>query len=356
MKILIDIGHPAHVHLFKNFAKLMIQSGNDVLFTCREKEFEIDLLEAEGFNYKSFGAKFHSVAGKIFGLFVFNLKLLYYSIGFKPDIFVSAGSIYASHIAFLMKRPHISFEDTGNMEQIRLYLPFTQIVFCPRQLPEHLGKKEFRYDGYHELAYLAPKYFKPSDEIYKFLGVESQEKFAILRFVSWNATHDVGQAGFSAEEKDRIVEYLSKKYTLFISSESEVPEKFEKYKISIPPDKIHDALYFAELVVSEGATMASESGVLGTPSFYVNSLRRCYNEDQENFGLVFNFQTADGLFEKIIEIENLKNRTEEFKERRTRMLKTKIDVTAFLVWFVKEFPDSEEVIRNNEDYLLKFRL
>ena len=334
----------------------MIASGNDVLFTCREKEFEIDLLEAEGFNYKSFGSKFHSVPGKIFGLLIFNLKLLYYSIGFKPDIFVSAGSIYASHVAFLTKKAHISFEDTGNMEQIKLYLPFTNIVFCPRQLPEKLGKKEFRYDGYHELAYLAPKYFKPSEEVYKFLGINVKDKFAILRFVSWNATHDVGQAGFSAEEKDRIVEYLSKKYKLFISSESEVPEKFEKFKISIPPNKSHDALYFSELVVSEGATMASEGGVLGTPSFYVNSLRRCYNEDQEKFGLVFNFQTADGLFEKIKEIESLKNRTEEFKKRRARMLKTKIDVTAFLVWFVKEFPESESVIRNKEDYLLNFKI
>lgn len=334
----------------------MIESGNEVLFTCREKEFEIDLLEAEGFNFRSFGSKYHSVAGKIFGLLLFNLKLWYYSIGFKPDMFVSAGSIYASHISFLTNKPHISFEDTGNMEQIRLYLPFTRIVFCPRQLPEKLGDKEFRYDGYHELAYLAPKYFNPSEEIYEFLGIDRQEKFAILRFVSWNATHDVGQAGFSAEEKDRIVEYLSSRYTLFISSESEVPKKFEKFKISIPPDKIHDALYFAELVVSEGATMASESGVLGTPSFYVNSLRRCYNEDQEKFGLVFNFQTADGLFDRIKEIESLPNRTEEFKERRTHMLKTKIDVTAFLVWFVKEFPSSESVIREKEDFQLNFKL
>ena len=44
MRILIDIGHPAHVHLFKNFAWQMQEKGHKVLFTCREKEFEIDLL------------------------------------------------------------------------------------------------------------------------------------------------------------------------------------------------------------------------------------------------------------------------------------------------------------------------
>ena len=45
MNILIDIGHPAHVHLFKNFAWDMQNNGHKILFTCREKEFEIDLLK-----------------------------------------------------------------------------------------------------------------------------------------------------------------------------------------------------------------------------------------------------------------------------------------------------------------------
>ncbi len=38
MKILIDIGHPAHVHIFRNFAKEMTKKGHKVLMTCREKE------------------------------------------------------------------------------------------------------------------------------------------------------------------------------------------------------------------------------------------------------------------------------------------------------------------------------
>jgi uncharacterized protein len=61
MNILIDIGHPAHVHLFKNFAKQMIEKGNKVLFTCRDKEFEIKLLESNGFDYISFGKKYKSL-------------------------------------------------------------------------------------------------------------------------------------------------------------------------------------------------------------------------------------------------------------------------------------------------------
>lgn len=55
MRILIDIGHPAHVHLFKNFTHEMEKRGHELLFTCRDKEFEIALLEYNKLKYVSFG-------------------------------------------------------------------------------------------------------------------------------------------------------------------------------------------------------------------------------------------------------------------------------------------------------------
>lgn len=40
MKKLMDIGHPAHVHVTKHFAHKMVPKGHQVLCTCRQKEFE----------------------------------------------------------------------------------------------------------------------------------------------------------------------------------------------------------------------------------------------------------------------------------------------------------------------------
>ena len=73
MRILIDIGHPAHVHLFKNFAHEMQKKGHKVLFTLRDKEFEIELIKSEGFDFVSFGKKYKSTIGKAFGLLKFNI-------------------------------------------------------------------------------------------------------------------------------------------------------------------------------------------------------------------------------------------------------------------------------------------
>jgi len=74
MRILIDVGHPAHVHLFKHFAWEMQEKEHEIFFTCREKEFEIYLLGIYGFKFKSFGNKYSSKLGKLWGLIEFDIK------------------------------------------------------------------------------------------------------------------------------------------------------------------------------------------------------------------------------------------------------------------------------------------
>jgi len=334
MRYIIDIGHPAHVHLFTPFAKIIIQNGNQILFTCRKKEFEIELLAARKFDFISLGKHYNSVLGKILGLLKFNILLFFIAMNFKPDMFISHGSIYAAHVAFLLRKPHVSMEDTGNMEQIRLYLPFTKVVLSPNELPINLGAKHIRYQSYHELAYLAPKYFKPSINILKQNKINTQKPFILFRFVKWSATHDIGQEGFTSEEKEILINELANNYNLLISSEGKTQKKYNKYLLKIRPEQIHHVIAFADLVISEGATMASEAGVLGTPSIYVNSLERCYNTDQEKYGTVFHFKNGEGVLEKAKEILEIPNNNDVFNERRQKLISDKIDLTAFLVWFI----------------------
>ncbi len=115
-----------------------------------------------------------------------------------------------------------------------------------------------------------------------------------------------------------------------------IAKELEKYKIEIPPELIHHAIYYASLLFGESATMASEAAVLGTPTIYIDNTGRGYSEEQENkYGLVFNFTVSEIDQEKAINkgIELLKNMIfkEEFQQRRKKMLKDKIDVTAFMV-------------------------
>ena len=356
MRILIDIGHPAHVHLFKNFAFILLEKGHDILFTTRDKEVTLQLLDCYNFNYISFGKHYKRIYLKIWGLFKFTYLFARVFKKFKPDMLLSHGSMYAAINSFFWKSPHISFENNGNWEQIRLYLPFTKVVFTPWNIKEDLGDKQIRINTFHEIAYLTPKYFTPNKSIYDFLQLSENEIYCIIRFVSWDATHDSREGGLTIEEKDEIIIYLSEHYKVFISSEGVIPDKYKKYLIRIPPERMHDALFFSSLVISEGATMASEAGVLGTPTIYVNSLERCYNEDQEKFRTVFNFRNGVGVLKKIKEISSYQNLENEMLKRRTKLFNSKIDLTMFLIWFIENYPKSVQIMKENPAYQYNFKI
>lgn len=333
MRIIIDIGHPGHVHLFKNLAHLLIERHEaKILFTARDKEFELELLKAEGFKFVNFGRHYKKLWGKLLGLLKFDAQMLLTAISFKPDLFISHGSIYAAHAAFLLGKKHLALEDSGNMEQIILYRPFTDVILTPDVLPEQLGSKQIRYKGYHEIAYLHPDFFTPNATIFDHMGISKNESYAIVRFVSWNATHDAGHKGLLNEDKLGLVRQLSKEMKVFITSETQLPQELKKFKIRIPPEKLHHALYYARIVISEGATIASEAGVLGTPAIYINTIARSYCQDQERYGLVFNTSKSEEVF-RLVELI-LKTEREAFRKRSGKLLKEKVNVTWFLYNYI----------------------
>jgi predicted glycosyltransferase len=355
MRILIDINHPAHVHLFKNFAWEMKKKGHVIFFTTRKKEVSIDLLEKFGFDYKSFGIHYKSMFGKFWGFIKFDWKMLVTALRFKPDLFLTMGGMYASHIAFILRKPHIALDDTEHARSHHmLYVPFTNVCMNPTCFHKSFGKKQIFYRGYHELAYMHPKRFKPDPNICKTMGLKENEKYFLIRFVSWAASHDIGQSGISEKVKVEFVKALSKYARVFISSEGKLIPEFEHYRLKIEPHRMHDVLAFASLYIGEGSTMASEAACIGTPAIYINSLEVGYCTEQEKYGLVFNFRNIDGALEKTLELVRDHELEAKSKAGRDKMLSEKIDVTAFLVWFVENYPESFNIMKNDPDYDKRF--
>jgi uncharacterized protein len=355
MNVMIDIGHPGHVHLFKHFAHEMISKGHNVHFTVRDKEFEIELLKHEHLPFTNLGKHYHSKTGKIWGMFKFTWMVVRTALRFKPDIFLSHGSFYNAFASFFLHKPNISMEDTGNKEQVMLYKPFTEAILTSTSFPIKYGHKQVYYEGYHELAYLHPAFFRADTNIVQQLGLKAGEKYFILRFVSWDATHDIGQGGLNYSEKQQLVALLNRYGRVFISAEQELTDEFEPYRFSLPPDRMHDALACANLFVGEGATMASECGVLGTPAVYVNSLVRGYVQEQEKYGLVYNFVNGSGVLERVQMMLDDAELKANCQRSLQRLLAEKINVTAFMVWFVENYPDSAKIVSNDNSYQYRFK-
>ena len=51
----------------------------------------------------------------------------------------------------------------------------------------------------------------------------------------------------------------------------------------------------------------------------------------------------------------MKDRKEVWEKRRKKMLADKIDVTAFMVWLIENYPESVKIMKKNPDYQLRFR-
>ena len=356
MRILLDIGHPAHVHYFRNFIRIMESREHEFMIVARDKDLSHTLLEAYNLPYLSRGRGKKNLLGKLIYMLQADFFILRKSIRFKPDIFLSFTSPYAAQVSKFFGKPHISFDDTEHAVFGHLfYRPFTNIVLTPSSYNKSFGAKQIRFNGLMELCYLHPNYYKPEDSVLDLLGVNKGEKYTVLRFVSWDANHDIGHSGLTLKMKRQVVREFSKYGKVFITSEKELPDDLKDYQIIIPPEKMHDALSFATLFIGEGATMASECAVLGTPAIYVNSLKLGYITEQEKkYGLVFSFRNSDGVIEKGVELLNNPNLKEEWQKRRQRMLADKIDVTAFMVWLIENYPESAQTVRENLDSYRNF--
>ena len=360
MKILIDINHPAHVHYFKNIVKLLETKGHEFLIISRNKEIEHHLLDAYNIPFISRGKGQSNLFGKVLYFFKAILILLIHVNRFKPEVIVSFGTPYPAIAGWLMRRPHISINDTEHAKVHHLLTdPFSKSILTPSCYQKDLGEKQIRFDSYMELCYLRDNYFTPDPSILDQLDVAKGQEYVILRFVSWNAAHDVGHSGISLEMKRKIAKELSNHVRVFISSESELTEDLKKYQIKIPPEKMHDALYFAALLYGESSTMASECACLGTPSIFLDNDGRGYtDEEEERYGLVFNFSESlldqTRSLKKAIDILNTPNREIEFQKRHQKMIDEKIDPTKFIAWFIEQYPMSHQEIKNNPDLPSRF--
>lgn len=332
-RIIIDINHPAHVHFFKHFIWEAEKRGHEILITASHKDIAFELLDYYNLKYENLGSYGRSVIEKIFNLFLIDYKMLKIVRRFKPDMILGVASARAAHMSFIYRKiKSYIFDDTEHATgQRALYRYSATKIFVPDCFIGALDEKYERYKGYHELAYLHPEHFKADIKYLEETGIEKNERFFIVRFVAWEATHDIGKKGFSVAGKIKLINELAKHGRVIITSERNVPESLKKYCLSVHPAKMHHIMAFASLYIGEGATMASEAVILGIPSIYVNPLNMGYIIEQQKFGLYF-LPEEKYAIEKAVEIaSNSENFKKDMMEKQKAVLSEKIDVSCWMI-------------------------
>jgi len=340
MHYMVNIGHPAHVHFFRNFLQIMRSRGHTFLVTARQKEATLHLMRAYGIPYHELGRHERSAAAKAVGMLRTDAALLKLARKSRPDGVIGVSNMYGAQVARVLSRPSFVFTDTEQAWlENSLAFPFATHILVPSAYRGEFGRraaKVVRYDGFKELAYLHPDYFRPDTAVVRELGLAPGERFAVVRFVSWGAAHDAGHRGLTAEQRNQLVLGLASKVKVFVSSEAPLPESLARFALPLAPEKVHHVLAQASLYVGEGATMACEAAVLGTPTVYVNPISAGTLEEFENrYGLIVGYREGSKVLDKSLELLADKGSAEDWKRRRTRLLGEKIDVTKFMVDFVE---------------------
>jgi len=356
IRIGIFVNTPAQVHFYRHILKLLRQRGNLVYLLARDYGETLSLLNELNIDYYIYSKAPKTKYGKIFALPFDILNAYYYLKDRNIDILTGFG-VYDAFTSVLLGVPSIIFNDSepsvnsiSYSIQFRLYMPFIDVMITPDSFREDLGDKHIKVSSFKEMAYLHPNYFQPNNCIFKYLGLSEGDDYAILRFNAFDAVHDFSVKGFSDKEKIELVHGLEEYMNVFISAESGIPKSLKSYIAKIPKSRIHDAIYYAKLLVTDTQTMATEGAILGTPTIRYNTFVGSndmgnFLELEHKFKLLFNTNESQIAIDTAIKMAKDRTLKRKWQLNREYLLCEKTDLSEFMCRFLENYPRSYETFK-----------
>lgn len=273
MRFVFFANTPAHVHLYRHAVGRLADAGHDVLVLARDYGCTVALLEGYDVQHRVYGA-----CGTTKGSLFRNLPRHYANVlpavrSFDPDVIFGVGA-YAAHAGLVSRSPAVLVLDSEPTSiDHAISRPFAAAFLTPHAFQKDLGESHYQFRGFCETAYLHPDVYEPNPAIRDDLGLGADEEFVLLRFNAFGSHHDVGQSGFTPEQRRRLIEAFAEHATVFVSDEGGTLDlgSLPAREFDVHPALLHDALSAARLVVTDTQTVCTEAALLGTPVVRSNS-------------------------------------------------------------------------------------
>lgn len=339
MRILADLLHPAHVHVFKNYLRLAMARGDQVAITARRKEVTTQLLDAYGFDYEVLSSRREGTVGLATEWATRTPKLGRVARRFKPDVMIGIMGVSIAPVGKVLRVPSVVFYDTEVAKRTNTVVyPLATDVVTPDCYEGERRSNQTTYAGYHELAYLHPNRFVPDPKRLAAYGLDADEPYAVVRFVGQDSSHDGDEVAIGDGAKTEMVAALAQAGSVVVSSERPLPDSIGRYRLEGPVEDIHHVLALASVVIGESATMASEAAVLGTPSIFLGQTSRGYvNELADRYELIDRRRPAVWRQATDAAVDLLGPRATSPMPGHDRMLRDKVDVTAWMDTFLERY-------------------
>jgi hypothetical protein len=337
VRVLVEILHPAHVHFFRNFIAEMEAQGHAVAVTSRRKDVATALLDAYGIPHRVLSTQGRGPVALAGELWRRTRALLPIIHEFRPDVLTGIMGPTIALAGRWSGTPAVVFYDT---ETARLTNPWVfrmaRAVVTPAAYFGPVPGRHVTYPGYHELAYLHPARFTADPERVRLFGLDPARPFSLARFVSFEASHDLGDRGLSFEGKVALLRHLAEFGDVYLSTEGPIPRGLPATPLVGPPSEIHHVLAAAHILVGDSGTMSSEAAVLGTPSVFVSTARLGYLHDLERrYGLMANVSPLDARA-AIAAVSRMHTQVQmgSTARGRQRLLAECVELTSWMVEFV----------------------
>lgn len=333
MTALFDLGHPAHVHLFRHFIGHLREGGEEVVVTSRAKEVTAPLLDHYGIPHQPLSRPAAGRFGMARELVTRTRGILALHRRHRFDrafgTSVSIGWLTALHGV-----PSYNFNEDDD-DVVPLYSLLSYPLATAIVVPEGLryrrwAGKRLPHPSYHELAYLHPDRFTPDPEVPRRHGLDPG-RYAVLRLSALAAHHDRGARGLSGAFVERV-EGVLPGLAIVRSAERQTRTRFA-------PWELHDLLAFARLIVSDSQTMTIEAAVLGVPAVRINSFvgrSTVLDELERRYRLALGFapEQEEAALAAVRDLVADPGVPALWQERRRRLLADKVDLTS---WMIERF-------------------
>jgi uncharacterized protein len=361
-KYLFYLGHPAQYLFIRKSIMALSQAGHCVKIIIKSKDVLEDLLIRDSIDYinilpqKRRDSKY-AIVTSLLKRIIYLARIIQ---KIKPDLLISTDASTAIlGLIFSVNRITITEDDYKVIKLLGdLTYPFTQTILCPEICDvgnwEH---KKAGYPGYMKLAYLHPNIFHQNKGIRAKYGLP--QKFILLRLAKLTAFHDHGMKGISNVVLEDIINKCEiNRYHVLISAEDTIEERYSKYLLKIKVHDMHHVLAAASLLISDSQSMSVEAAILGVPSIRISSFVgkiSVLEELEHTYKLTFGVLPDDSKKLFLI-LDNILKKTDlklEYEKLQKKMLAEKIDVSAFLTWFIENYPTSQNKIQNHPEIVHK---
>lgn len=328
-KVLVDLYHLPQYNFFKNAIRSFDPAEIDIYCVNRGKLLQVVQFELPEYNVICIGDyKYNKgMFSMIFRIILPRIFKLYKATAGGKYRFIITAHYQANFVGKLRGIPNVALIDDPRRFVFPLLKFSADEVFLPPFEKRYDGVKYF--NALKEWSYLSPKYLKPDVTALDAYNLEPK-KYIFVREVSTETSN------YLAQNQGIILSisstFPSSSQVLLSVENKEISSEYPENWIILkePVKDIHSLMYFSQIVISSGDSVAREGAMLGVPSIYAGIRDMPANHIMIKKGLLLKLDPED-IVDTVLKIKRGEMDYPEQDSFRRSLLEEWDDVTTLVL-------------------------